>query len=146
MQKTKIIIFLLTIIYISSLYITEIEFEGCEENVYEIYITLNESIHIKSEVLLELSSPTNVDTFCEVDDDDEYSDEVSCLIADKLSDDTITIKNVKVNGTDVEEIKDLTTSQSNVSCEGDKDVKKTLSSSSNIKINRFLLFFIFFIA
>lgn len=141
MQKFKIIIFLLTIIYISSLSIARIHFDGCDENVYEIDITFDEALSSKSKVELELSSPTNVDTFCSIDDDD--LNEVTCYIADKLSDATITIKSVKVDDTSYTPI-DLTTSQSNVNCEGDKDIKKELSSS-NIKINIFLLFFIFFI-
>ncbi len=141
MQKFKIIIFLLTIIYISSLSIARIHFDGCDENVYEIDITFDEALSSKSKVELELSSPTNVDTFCRIDDDD--LNEVTCYIADKLSDATITIKSVKVDDTSYTPI-DLTTSQSNVNCEGDKDIKEDLSSS-NIKINIFLLFFIFFI-
>ena len=141
MQKFKIIIFLLTIIYISSLSIASIHFEGCEDKVYEIDITFDEALSSKSKVELELSSPTNVDTYCSIDEDD--LNEVTCLIADKLSDATITIKSVKVDDTSYTPI-DLTTSKSNVNCEGDKDIKKELSSS-NIKINIFLLFFIFFI-
>ena len=63
---------------------------------------------------------------------------VTCYIADKLSDATITIKSVKVDDTSYTPI-DLTTCQSNVNCEGDKDIKEDLSSS-NIKINIFLFF------
>ena len=70
MQKFKIIIFLLTIIYISSLSIARIHFDGCDDKVYEIDITFNEALSSKSKVELELSSPTNVDTFCSIDDED----------------------------------------------------------------------------
>ena len=143
MQKTKIIIFLLTIIYISSLSIAKIEFEGCDEKVYEIDITFDEALSKNSKVVFELSSPKMLTVFVIWW---RLLNEVICYIADKLSDDTIEIKSVKVDDTPYTPI-DLITSKSNVTCEGDKDIKNELSNSnsSNIKINIFLLFFIFFI-
>ncbi len=141
MQKLQILFFLFSLMFVSSLYIEEIEDEDCErDGIYVFFIGFSEAVYQTTTFKVELSSPKGVIPDCSFD---EFFFYINCAIYNKLENDEIVVSKVMLNDTSydipIHSIKEI-------SCEGNEillqKVSNEYSEYSSASFRKFRNFFL----
>ena len=160
MQKIHIIIFLFSIIYISSIEIKSIRFYGCDsDGTYPFSIFFKENLSKDAKFKVILSSPKDIEPYCNFDeeeeDDEERLDYIDCLIADKIDNSAIIVKSVEIDGKNYTAGEGVTSSSEVTTCAGNDTMKDIIADliskknetnfSSTIQFSQFLILLLFII-